>query len=551
MAGASAAVTVLGNAMVGNGGLAIDLVGGTEDAAGVTANDAGDGDTGPNDLLNTPTLGTISASGGLLTVEYTLDLPAGTYRVELYANPGGADPSGSGETGSLIGTDTVTHPGGGAVLLSAVVPGTVGTVVTATTTVDLGGGSYGVTSEASNAVTAVDRAALTITDESVRRSDVVAAGGLDPATAVTTGAAGSAIAFDGSDDRLVGPGLDIDAGALTVGAWVRPDTLGGVDAVLSKRDTAGNPIYRLSVDGGTGEAVATVRVGGAGVTARGGSIGAGTWHQLLATWDGAELVLHVDGAEVDRVAATGALAVDVDTPVVIGNTSAAGAGFDGRIDHVVVTGQVTPPDRVTTDHTAVTNGASLVSVGAQQTGAAGSWTVSGVQTRSGGFSLVAPDTPVGAGTAWAVATGIDEGRHLVPVVVVDQHRLGHRSGLRDPAGATPTDQMEAALTSPSGWELRRRSGPTETVDAAATGTPATGTWVEVEFQTDQNGDSRLFVDGTEVHGWTAQGTDPGSGSVGLRAGLLPVGERWYVDDPQARKLITPEPVASLGPLDRQ
>jgi hypothetical protein len=31
---------------------------------------------------------------------------------------------------------------------------------------------------------------------------------------------------------------------------------------------------------------------------------------------------------------------------------------------------------------------------------------------------------------------------------------------------------------------------------------------------------------------------------------LPAGQSWFVDDTRARKLITPEPVTILGPLDR-
>ena len=38
--------------------------------------------------------------------------------------------------------------------------------------------------------------------------------------------------------------------------------------------------------------------------------------------------------------------------------------------------------------------------------------------------------------------------------------------------------------------------------------------------------------------------------AGLRVAELPGGEFWFVDDPRARKLVTPEPIASLGPLDR-
>jgi len=44
---------------------------------------------------------------------------------------------------------------------------------------------------------------------------------------------------------------------------------------------------------------------------------------------------------------------------------------------------------------------------------------------------------------------------------------------------------------------------------------------------------------------------PASGSIGLRAGLLPGGTSWFVDDVQARRLVTPEPVTSLGPIDRE
>ena len=45
---------------------------------GVTANDAGDGDTGPNHLLNYPAITSAVASGGQLTITGTLDVPPGT-----------------------------------------------------------------------------------------------------------------------------------------------------------------------------------------------------------------------------------------------------------------------------------------------------------------------------------------------------------------------------------------------------------------------------------------------------------------------------------------
>ncbi|MEM9565832.1 MAG: LamG-like jellyroll fold domain-containing protein, partial [Actinomycetota bacterium] len=550
VAGVTAEATVLGNRTSGNGRLAIDLAGGSEDGNGVTANDGGDGDAGPNDLLNRPVLADAVTAGGIVDVDVAVDLPAGTYRLEVFTNPDGADPSGAGETGLLAATASIVHGGAGTETIAIGLAGGPGTVVTATVTEDLGGGNYGITSEASNAVTAVAIADLRVGESSIRRSDPRAGGGLDPGVAVGTGVAGDAITFDGTDDRLAGPDLDVVDGALTFGAWVRADALTGLDRVLSKRDTAANPIYELSVDGGTGEAVATIRLGGP-VTVRGGSVATGAWHQLLATWDGADLALYVDGTEVDRTAATGTLALDVDTAAVIGNTDAGGAGFDGRIDHVVVDHRAYAAERVAADHTAATDGANLVSIGGQQTGAPGPWTVSADQARSGGFSLSAPETAAGGGAAWAVATGIDEvGSSFRSWWWVSSATgVDLAGGTR--AGAVPTDQFEVALTSPAGWELRRRSGPTVATDAVAAGAPSTGTWVEVEIQTDQDGNSRILIDGVEVTGWTAQGGDPASGSIGLRTGLLPTGQRWYVDDPTARKLITPEPVTSLGPLDRQ
>ena len=75
---------IVGNSIVANTGLGIDLQGGTEDTAGSTANDAGDVDSGPNDLLNRPAVSRSVATGpGSLATTVELDVPAGTYRIEV------------------------------------------------------------------------------------------------------------------------------------------------------------------------------------------------------------------------------------------------------------------------------------------------------------------------------------------------------------------------------------------------------------------------------------------------------------------------------------
>ena len=141
---------ILGNTFHSNGGLGIDL---KDD--GVTANDAGDGDIGPSDLLNYPLLTASHVSGANLTTYFQLDVPAGSYRIEFFRNPSGADGSGFGEGQVFAGTSNVTHPGGGALPFNHIFPGVAGDVITATATRCTDGATcaaFGNTSEFSKAL---------------------------------------------------------------------------------------------------------------------------------------------------------------------------------------------------------------------------------------------------------------------------------------------------------------------------------------------------------------------------------------------------------------
>ncbi len=93
-----------------NAGLGIDL-----NADGVTLNDAGDGDAGPNGLQNFPVVTSIAGN----TVGFTLDTSANAsgYRIDFYNNPGGLDPTGYGEGQIWLGSCIVASP-------SAVTPST-------------------------------------------------------------------------------------------------------------------------------------------------------------------------------------------------------------------------------------------------------------------------------------------------------------------------------------------------------------------------------------------------------------------------------------------
>jgi uncharacterized repeat protein (TIGR01451 family) len=153
--------TITENHISGNAGLGIDLdvrvvvAGSVGD--GVTANDGGDGDTGPNDLLNYPVTTTATETAGTITVDFDLDTnTASYYRVEFFKNPSGADGSGNGEGESYADAIVIDHTGSGVESFSHSFAGSAGDIITVTTTVCTDGATcavFGSTSEFSAAIT--------------------------------------------------------------------------------------------------------------------------------------------------------------------------------------------------------------------------------------------------------------------------------------------------------------------------------------------------------------------------------------------------------------
>ncbi|HUF54338.1 MAG TPA: hypothetical protein VMR52_11280 [Dehalococcoidia bacterium] len=83
---------IIGNAIFQNAGLGIDL--GND---GVTPNDAGDTDTGPNDLQNFPVLTSVTDAGGQTNIQGTLNsLPNTEINID-YFDSANCDPTGYGE----------------------------------------------------------------------------------------------------------------------------------------------------------------------------------------------------------------------------------------------------------------------------------------------------------------------------------------------------------------------------------------------------------------------------------------------------------------------
>lgn len=100
-------VRILGNSFFDNAGLGIDILN-----DGVTPNDPGDADTGPNELQNFPDISGAELQGGSTMVTGTLTTAPGSYRVEFFASDA-CDPSGYGEGRNYLGSTDVTTDGAG------------------------------------------------------------------------------------------------------------------------------------------------------------------------------------------------------------------------------------------------------------------------------------------------------------------------------------------------------------------------------------------------------------------------------------------------------
>lgn len=132
-----------GNAILDNtilartAALAIDLnAAGFYPPDGVTANDACDPDTGPNNLQNYPVLASATSAGGTIAIVGTLNSTASTaFTVQYFASPA-CHASGHGAGELFLGASTATTDAGCNVAISVSLPVAVpiGYVITATAT---------------------------------------------------------------------------------------------------------------------------------------------------------------------------------------------------------------------------------------------------------------------------------------------------------------------------------------------------------------------------------------------------------------------------------
>jgi hypothetical protein len=103
VAGGASGVAIRANQLSGNSLLGIDL---GDD--GVTPNDPGDFDEGPNNRQNAPVLISAAGAAGGTTIKGRLNSAPGTlFAIDLFSNPT-CDPSGSGEGQTFLGSTSLT-----------------------------------------------------------------------------------------------------------------------------------------------------------------------------------------------------------------------------------------------------------------------------------------------------------------------------------------------------------------------------------------------------------------------------------------------------------
>ncbi|MFQ5614192.1 MAG: choice-of-anchor Q domain-containing protein, partial [Anaerolineae bacterium] len=122
---------ITANRIFNNTGLAIDLGG-----DGVTPNDAGDADSGPNNLQNFPVLQRAIPAGSSTNIEGLLNsTPETVFNLEFFANPA-CDPSGFGQGQTFLGAISATTDLAGTARFTGTLPAatTNGQFVTATAT---------------------------------------------------------------------------------------------------------------------------------------------------------------------------------------------------------------------------------------------------------------------------------------------------------------------------------------------------------------------------------------------------------------------------------
>ncbi len=314
----STGISIRRNSIYGNDDVGIDLAAGTT-ADGASPNDAGDGDTGGNNLQNWAVLtsASIADSGNF---NYSLDatkLNAGSYTVDFYAS---SDRDGGQVEGErYLGTAYAVSGGGswsGAIGTVTLNPGEYVTLVTN----DASGNS----SEFSNYAVATDSDAGGATP-----SDIQAVTSTDGGLTLNNDGGNDAYLeadtspFTGNDQLTIEVEFSIDSPATDMTTLFSYADSTNQDELFLGIDTDGEIYFRTSENGGTGY----------GSITNAPQLFDGQKHTVTVTWEnsGGVLMFYVDGEQLGlgRNDYKKTTTIDAGGTVVIGqHQNSQGGNFD-------------------------------------------------------------------------------------------------------------------------------------------------------------------------------------------------------------------------------
>ena len=296
-------------------------------------------------------------------------------------------------------------------------------------------------------------------------------GTVSGATWTAAGKYGSALIFDGVNDRVTvpdAPSLDLTT-ALTLEAWVYPTAAGGWRTVLSKEMP--NALAYVLYQGYGARLSGAVTIGGTQrkITTP-STLPLNTWTHLTMTYDSATIRLFVNAVEVSSLGAPGAVMSTANPLSIGGNSVWNNEWFAGRLDEIRIYNRALTPAQIQTDMktpvggtpnpdttpptvkmTAPAHGAFVgasVSVAATATDTVGVITsgVKSVQFLLDGSPLGLPDTAPPFGLTWTTA-GATAGLHTLAARATDA--AGNQATSTSISVTIDRTRPSVALTAPA------------------------------------------------------------------------------------------------------
>lgn len=157
----------------------------------------------------------------------------------------------------------------------------------------------------------------------------------------TSGVRGYALAFDGSNDYIAIPPLDITGAAMTIAGWVRFSSFpANVDQrIVSKANGSAESSHWWmlgQINSGGQRLRFRLKTGSTTTTlvASSGNLAANTWYHVAAVYDGSAMRLYLNGTQVGSVAKTGTIATSSSVTANIGRNPDAYGYLSGALDDV-------------------------------------------------------------------------------------------------------------------------------------------------------------------------------------------------------------------------